>query len=114
MARAEYLTEKNFSSGSFSASGAAAAEGEAFGAAASSGGSGVDSVSGFLLKNSIFLFNAAKALWPDSAKSESGPGYKAAGLAKSRGPRGNTGDSAPANAAEYRSRNRSVQAIRKC
>lgn len=78
MARALYRTEKNFSSGSFSASGAAAAEGEAFGAAASSGGSGVDSVSGFLLKNSIFLFNAAKKrygtehrvpaapeMWPD-------------------------------------------------
>ena len=75
-------------------------EGEALGAVASPEASGVASVSGFLLKNSIFLFNAAKALWPDSAKSESGPGYKAAGLAKSRGPRGNTGDSAPANAAE--------------
>ena len=113
MVRAEYLTEKNFSS---AVSGAASAEGVAWEAAVSSEASEAVVVSGFLVKNSIFLFNnAAKMrLCPDSAKSESGPGYKAAGLAKSRGPRGNTGDSAPANAAEYRSRNRSVQAIRKC
>ena len=60
MARAEYLTEKNFSSGSSPASGNASGEGAAFGAAASSGASWAVVVSGFLVKNSIFLFNAAK------------------------------------------------------
>ena len=58
--------------------------------------SGAVGVSGFLVKNSIFLFNnAAKMrLCPDSAKSESGPGYKAAGPAKSNLLQGNDGASA--------------------
>ena len=60
MVRAEYLTEKNFSSGSSAVSGAASAEGVAWEAAVSSEASEAVVVSGFLVKNSIFLFNTAK------------------------------------------------------
>ena len=63
MALARYLTEKNFSSGASASPGAGAGEGAALVATASPEVPGCIGVSGFLLKNSIFLFNAAKALW---------------------------------------------------